>query len=185
MLVRPIRRRDGKAWYQARSGNRDWLEEWDATRPPEDHSITGPVGFRTMAARLLAQARAGQSLPFVVVYKGTLVGQVNVSNIVWGSARWGQIGYWIDRRYAGRGVIPTAVALVVDHCFSVVRLHRIEVAIRPENSASLRVVQKLGIRQVGFAPGYLHINGEWRDHLLFAVTAEEAADGLLNRLCQP
>jgi ribosomal-protein-alanine N-acetyltransferase len=57
-----------------------------------------------------------------------------------------------------------------------------EVAIRPENLASLRVVEKLGLTEVGFAPGYLHINGDWRDHRLFAVTVEEVPGGLLHRL---
>jgi ribosomal-protein-alanine N-acetyltransferase len=78
-------------------------------------------------------------------------------------------------------VIPTAVALVVDYCLLELRLHRIEVAIRPENAASLRVVEKLGIPQVGYAPGYLHIDGDWRDHRLFAITAEQCPEGLLRR----
>ena len=77
--------------------------------------------------------------------------------------------------------MPTAVALACDFCLSQVGLHRIEIAIRPENVASLRVVEKLGITEVGYAPRYLHINGDWRDHRLFAVTVEEVPQGLLRR----
>ena len=106
-------------------------------------------------------------------------GQVTVTNIAGGSARWAQVGYWIDRRHAGQGVIPTAVALVVDYCLFELGLHRIEVAIRPENTASLRVVEKLGFTEIGYAPGYLHIDGDWRDHRLFAVTAEDIPGGML------
>ena len=69
--------------------------------------------------------------------------------------------------------MPRAVALVIDHCFFAAGLHRIEVAIRPENSNSLRVVEKLGIREVGYAPRFLHIDGAWRDHRIYAVTVEE------------
>ena len=69
--------------------------------------------------------------------------------------------------------MPTAVALVIDHCFRSAGLHRIEVAIRPENSNSLRVVEKLGIREVGYAPRFLHIDGAWRDHRIYAITVEE------------
>ena len=61
-------------------------------------------------------------------------------------------------------------------------LHRIEIAIRPENTSSLRVVEKLGITEVGFAPRYLHIDGDWRDHRLFAITREEVPLGLVHRL---
>ena len=111
-----------------------------------------------------------------------LAGQLTVSGIVGGSASWGQIGYWVDQRLAGRGIIPTAVALAVDYCFAVMRLHRIEIAIRPENERSLRVVEpSCGFRPEGLRPRYLHIDGDWRDHLVFALNAEEVPEGLLQR----
>ena len=91
------------------------------------------------------------------------------------------IGYWIDQRFAGRGVMPRAVAMVVDHCFGDMALHRIEIAIRPENTNSLRVMEKLDIGEVGYAPRYLHIDNAWRDHRLFAITKEEVPLGLLRR----
>jgi ribosomal-protein-alanine N-acetyltransferase len=72
--------------------------------------------------------------------------------------------------------------MAIDHCFSSVGLHRIEVAIRPENTSSLRVVEKLGIKEIGYAPRYLHIDGDWRDHKLFAITRDEVPMGLLHRL---
>jgi len=127
-------------------------------------------------------------LPWLVFYdegsdhaKLRLAGQLTVSGIVGGSASWGQIGYWVDQRLAGRGIIPTAVALAVDYCFQVMSLHRIEIAIRPENTKSLRVVAKLGFRPEGLRPRYLHIDGDWRDHLVFALNAEEGPGGLMQR----
>jgi len=118
----------------------------------------------------------------VITYDATMVGQLTVTGIAWGSARWAQVGYWIDEGHAGRGITPMAVAMAVDHCLFTMRLHRIEIAIRPENSASLRVVEKLGFTRIGLAPSYLHINGAWRDHLLFAITVEELPEGLVARL---
>lgn len=147
--------------------------------PPGDR--TAPKTFRSLVRDLRRQAREGRALPFAVIVDEEFAGQLTVSNIIGGSARWGQVGYWIDQRHAGRGVIPTAVALVVDHCLLELGLHRIEVAIRPENTASLRVVEKLGFTEVGYAPRYLHIDGDWRDHRLFAVTVEEIGEGLLPR----
>jgi ribosomal-protein-alanine N-acetyltransferase len=135
-----------------------------------------------MVRQMRAEARAGRQLPFVVEYQGRFVGQVTVSNIVRGSAQFASVGYWVDEAYAGRGIIPRAVAMVIDHCFGPVGLHRVEVAVRPENTSSLRVVDKLGINEVGFAPRFLHIDGDWRDHRLFAVTSEEVPRGLLHRL---
>jgi ribosomal-protein-alanine N-acetyltransferase len=127
-------------------------------------------------------------LPWLVWYeptggrgRGRLAGQLTVSGIVGGSASWGQIGYWVDQRLAGRGIIPTAVALAVDYCFGAMRLHRVEIAIRPENERSLRVVAKLGFRPEGLRPRYLHIDGDWRDHLAYALLAEDLPAGVLAR----
>ncbi len=178
MALRPIARGDRTAWTQARNVNREWLQQWEATPPRE---VGPPISFNVMVRSLLRQARQGSLLPFVVTYDDELVGQLTVGGIMYGSLCSGHIGYWVDRRVAGRGVMPTAVAMAVDHCFSVLRLHRVEVNIRPENAASLRVVEKLGFREEGLRRGFLHIAGDWRDHRSFALTAEEIPDGLLRR----
>lgn len=180
VVLRPIRASDERAWNRVRERNAEWLLPWDATVPPGGDPRPG--SFRAMVRWLNRRARAGAALPFAVEIDGEFAGQVNVNNIVWGSARFASIGYWIDQRYAGRGLMPLAVAMTIDHCLRVVGLHRIEIAIRPENTNSLRVVEKLGLREVGFAPGYLHIDGAWRDHRIFAVTAEECPGGLVARL---
>lgn len=161
-----------------RDRNRSWLSAWEATSP--DGSEALPT-FGVMVHRLWVDARAGRSMPFVVTYDGRLVGQLTVGGITWGSFRSGHIGYWVDREVAGRGVMPTAVALVVDHCFSTAGLHRIEVNIRPENVASRRVVEKLGFRDEGVRPRMLHIDGAWRDHISYALTVEDVPGGLLRR----
>ncbi|MDP9395618.1 MAG: GNAT family N-acetyltransferase [Actinomycetota bacterium] len=176
--LRPIRYADSAAWTHARRRNAAWLAPWEATPPQDDQP---PLSFRGMVAFLRREARAGRMLPFVLTYDGELAGQVTVGGMTWGSLCSAHVGYWIDERVAGRGVMPTAVALVIDHCFAVVGLHRVEVNIRPENVASLRVVEKLGLRDEGLRRGLLHIDGAWRDHRSFAVTAEEFPGGLLER----
>jgi len=91
------------------------------------------------------------------------------------------IGYWVAERFAGLGATPTAVALATDHCFFATGLHRMEICIRPENAASLRVVQKLGFRYEGLRRRFIHINGDWRDHFCFALVVEEVPQGVLRR----
>ncbi|ANC32670.1 Spermidine N(1)-acetyltransferase [Isoptericola dokdonensis DS-3] len=178
VVLRPLRRRDGGAWMRLRAANVSWLERWEATSPGENpESAT----FGEYVRLLSAQARAGAALPFVVELDGELVGQLTVANVQLGSLRSGSIGYWVGRQYAGRGITPTAVAMATDYCFAIVGLHRVEINIRPENAASLRVVEKLGFRDEGVRERYLHIQGDWRDHRTFALTAEEVPGGLLAR----
>jgi len=179
VVLRPLRRRDASAWLALRARNAAWLDPWEATSP--ERPSGPPPSFARFVRTLSAQARAGTALPFAMAYRGELVGQLTVSTIVRGSLCSASIGYWISEHVAGRGITPTAVALAVDHCLGPVGLHRVEIAIRPENTASLRVVAKLGLREEGLRERYLHIQGRWRDHRTFAVTADEVPDGLLSR----
>jgi len=177
--LRPLRRRDGREWLALRAANASWLAPWEASSPVP---VVGPAPtFGGFVRSLSTQARQGTSLPFAVDHAGQLVGQLTVSGITYGSLRSGTIGYWVSQHVAGRGVIPTAVALATDHCFGVLGLHRLEINIRSENGPSLRVVEKLGFRDEGVRERFLHIAGTWRDHRTFALTAEEVPGGLLAR----
>lgn len=177
--LRPIRLRDAAAWREVRRVNVEWLRPWEATLPLGEHDA--PMSFAGMVRRLRAEAREGRSLPWVITLDGALIGQVTVGGIARGSLLSGYIGYWIDSRVAGQGITPTAVAMASDHCFNELGLHRVEINIRPENVASLRVVEKLGFRPEGQRERYLHIDGDWRDHLTFALCREDVPDGVLAR----
>ncbi len=184
--IRPLRLRDAAPWSVLRVRNEEWLAPWEGRTPQrslmswdERHSA---ASFTAMLRAYRREARAGRSLPFAVTFDGELIGQVTVGGIHRGAAQGGHIGYWLDRSHAGRGITPIAVALAVDHCFAAVDLHRIEINVRPENAASLRVVQKLGFREEGRHARSLFIDEEWRDHLCFALTAGEQPEGVLRRL---
>lgn len=183
--LRPLRQMDARRWREVRRRNVDWLTPWEATLPPEGiaHGDMVPT-FGMMVRRMRREAREGRTLPWALTYRGDLVGQVTVGGIAWGSLRSAYIGYWIDSAVAGRGIVPTAVAMAIDHCFDSLQLHRIEINIRPENEASLRVVEKLGLREESMRANYLHIDGGWRDHRVFVVLAGEFPDGVLARLTE-
>jgi len=178
--LRIIRTKDAKTIERLVLGNREWLRPWEATNPH------GPISFdfRSQIRALLRQLESSDGMPFVILYQGEIVGQLNVANILHGSVSSCVIGYWIAPEVAGLGITPTAVALAMDYMFNAVGLHRVEIDIRPENGASIRVVQKLGLRYEGLKKNYIHINGDWRDHYVFALTYEEVKDGLLNRWLQ-
>lgn len=173
--LRPIRLRDARAWREVRIRNAEWLRPWEATLP--DPSRERLPSFTTMVRRLSSEARDGRCLPFAVTYDGRLVGQVTVGGLTWGSLRSGYIGYWVDSKFAGQGITPTAVAMATDYCLGEIGLHRLEINIRPENAASLRVPIKLGYRFEGERPRYLHIDGDWRDHVTYVMLQEEMPRG--------
>lgn len=178
ITLRPLRQRDSREWRAVRARNAAWLRPWEATSPEPVMDV--PPTYSAMVRRLRTEARDGRTMPFVITFGGSLVGQLTVGGISWGSLRSAHIGYWVDQRVAGRGIMPTAVAMATDHCFAV-GLHRVEINIRPENVASRRVVEKLGFRSEGLRLSYLHIDGDWRDHLSFALTVDEVPGGLVQR----
>jgi len=184
LTLRPLRRRDQRAWEEQRRANEDWLTPWDATSPVPG---AGPTSFGQMVRWHGRQGRAGSSFTWGIALdedapgRDRLIGLLSLSGVQYGSVLSGSIGYWIDRRHAGRGLTPTAVAMAADWAFRELGLHRVEVNIRPENAASLRVVEKLGLREEGLRRDYLHVDGAWRDHRSFAITADEVPEGLLAR----
>lgn len=181
LVLRGLRMRDSGAWSEVRAANSAWLSPWEATNP--DGPLP-PSSFPALVRALAHQGRTGASMPFAVEWRGRLAGQVTVGAIEWGSLRSANIGYWLDGRLAGHGLMPRAVAMVADHCFTVAGLHRLEVNIRPENDASRRVAEKLGLRYEGRREAFLHIAGEWRDHLSYAVTADEVPEGMWARVAE-
>ena len=175
--LRPLKNRDWVELEQLLLSNRAWLKPWEATNPEGPTSLDA----KGMVKSLVRQAREGSSVSFVILVDGATSGLINVANIVFGSLSSAIIGYWVSESVAGQGVTPTAVALTCDFLFDQLHLHRVEIAIRPENRASLRVVQKLGFRFEGLKERYIHINYAWRDHFIFALTKEDVPHGVLHR----
>jgi ribosomal-protein-alanine N-acetyltransferase len=176
VTLRIVRMRDAKTLEALVLGNRDWLRPWEATNPEAPQSFD----FKAMVRSLLRQYDQQTGVPFVIEVDGQIVGQLNVANILYGAVSSAVIGYWVvpeldGQTISGRGVAPTGVALASDYLMKILRLHRVEIDIIPQNSKSLRVVEKLGFRYEGLKQRYIHINGAWRDHYVFALTAEDLA----------
>jgi [ribosomal protein S5]-alanine N-acetyltransferase len=173
---------DAGAWSRTRMHDRPHLENWEPTVPGTWEERNGTLSWPAQWSTLRSLARRGMSLPFVITVDGQFAGQVTVGNVVRGSLCSAWIGYWVASRYTSGGVATAGVAMVVDHCFAVAGLHRLEATVRPENRASLRVLEKLGFRQEGVFLRYLDVAGAWRDHLCFALTTEDIPNGLVARL---
>ncbi len=159
--------------------NEDWLAPWEPSHGLPWRARHTPAAYRVMRRAVARRARLGTSLSFAVRVEGRLAGQVTIDNIVRGALRSGYLGYWVDRAVAGRGMASLAVALVCDHAFGEVGLHRLEADIRPENLPSQRLVERLAFRREGLLRRYLDIDGDWRDHLAYALLAEDLPGGVL------
>lgn len=105
---------------------------------------------------------------------GAIVGGVNINNIVRGALQSGALGYTSYASTTGRGYMTEGLGLVVQLAFGPLDLHRLEANIQPDNTSSLNLVRRLGFQYEGSSTSFQHINGEWRDHQRWAITAEMA-----------
>ena len=169
ITLRPITYRDAKWWARVQEENRAWLKPWEVTYPEG----SGPTpSFRKMMRAFKKDARWGRSENLVIMLGKDAVGFIALGGIAYGPSRSAFIGYWIAEKFGGQGVVTRAVCLLRDYAFNVLRLHRIEINIRPENQPSIRVAMKSGFELEGKRSKYLHIDGQWRDHLCFVATRD-------------
>jgi [ribosomal protein S5]-alanine N-acetyltransferase len=106
--------------------------------------------------------------------EGPILGQVNLSNFVRGAFHACHVGYSLDHRFEGQGLMHEALGAVIRHAFDVLRLHRVQANYLPTNERSARLLAKLGFVVEGYARDYLYIAGGWRDHVLTALTSPSA-----------
>jgi len=162
----------------------EWLGPWEGTRPniPAGSGNLKPIpSFYGMVRNHKREARAKRNIslgiwltkahPHCKKFSGKpeLVGQITLGGIVFGALHGAHIGYWIDEKHAGNGYITRSVRALTEYAFNELALHRIEINIRPENESSLKVAKKAGYIYEGQRPQFLHIDGDWRDHLVFVA----------------
>ena len=162
--IRPLALGDARDLLALRLANREFMAPFDPVRPDE---------FFTLEAQTEI-ARNPRGLKFAILDDGELAGVVALSNVVYDAFRSANLGYWVDAGRNGRGLATRAVGALAERAFGSLGLHRLEAGTLVDNVASQRVLEKNGFELIGLARNYLHIGGDWRDHLLFQRTADGA-----------
>lgn len=175
ILLRPGEPRDADAWIELRERSKSHLTQWEPDWPSDE--VTPDV-FRIRLKAQDRERRSGRALPLFVFdaresSSPILVGGVSLSAIRYGAACSADIGYWVGDDYLRQGFGLAAVQAVIDHAFNKLALNRLQAACQPGNVASRRLLKKAGFDEEGFACDYLFINGDWRDHCLYALTARK------------
>lgn len=169
-------RGDYREWAALRDASRSFLEPWEPSWSSDELSR---AAWRQRLRRYREDFSTGSAIAFLVFENttGRLVGGITLGHIRHGVAQSGQIGYWMGESHAGKGYMSEAIGLVVSYAFDTLRLHRIEAACIPENTRSIRVLEKAGFRREGLLRSYLRINGSWQDHYLYALIAGDHRGG--------
>jgi ribosomal-protein-alanine N-acetyltransferase len=175
VLLRPLRGDDWDAWQEVRTRCREWLERWEPRpEPGSADPATDRDAFRARCAAWERQRHFDAAYGYgLFLVDGTFAGEVSLGSVQRGPFQMAYIGYWVDEALSGHGYVPEGVVLLVRHAFETLKLHRLEAAIVPRNTASRRVAEKLGLRDEGVARGFLQIQGVFEDHVRYAMTADD------------
>jgi ribosomal-protein-alanine N-acetyltransferase len=174
VLLRPLVLSDFAAWQEVRRRNVDWLTMWVALRVAGQPEVgEDRVAYSVRCSARQRERQLGTGYGFGIFVNGEFAGEINLSAVQRGPFQSAYVGYWIDEKQAGHGYMPESVVVLARFAFEELHLHRIQISIIPRNSASRRVVEKLGIRDEGTAVRYLEINGVWEDHVRYGLTVEE------------
>jgi [ribosomal protein S5]-alanine N-acetyltransferase len=167
VVLRTPQMTDFEEWAALRETSRDFLVPWEPTWPVDDLTR---AAFRRRIKRYAEDLRSDQGYAFLIVrgFDGPLVGGLTLANIRRGVAQAGSLGYWTGLPFVRHGYMTAAVRAVTPFAFATLRLHRLEAACIPSNTASTRLLEKTGFLREGYAREYLCINGIWQDHLLYA-----------------
>lgn len=175
LTLRPVLEGDREAFVAMERESAEHFRPW----MPTPTAGTTPEGiFETALDRCRRGDATGETLLRIgVTPEGVVAGVFTLGQVLLGSMRGAYLGWRVGVRSTGKGFATEAVLGMLDAAFAEephgLGLHRVQANIIPENAPSLRVAQKAGFRREGYAKAYLHIGGEWRDHVTMAKLAEE------------
>ena len=172
VVLRYLTMSDYAAWAELRALSRDHLVPWEPAWARDELTRSA---YRRRLRHYQRETREDLGYAFGIFEEldERLIGGLTLSNVRRGVTQAASLGYWLGRPHAGRGRMSGAVRAVLPYAFDVLRLHRIEAATMPTNTASIRVLERCGFEREGYARRFLRINGVWQDHILFARLAED------------
>jgi len=167
ITMRHPRWADFETWTKLRRENAEYLMPWE---PEWTDAHLSRNSYRLRLSRFKKMTGADKAYPFHV-FKGQseqLIGACNITHIERGISQSAKLGYWIGKAYASKGYARSSVRAASQFCFETLGLHRVEAAVQAENLASIKVLEAVGFTREGTARGLLKINGQWRDHVIYA-----------------
>ncbi len=149
--------------------NRTLFEKYDGRKPEDYYTVHYQQKLLDFDLQMAVQQKAFRYWIFEKAQPFTVIGTISIQRIEHGIFQTCTVGYKMDEGFHRQGFMTEALNKMISLIFSDLRLHRIEAYVKPENNASIRLLEKSGFRLEGTAYGYIFMNGCWEDHLRFSL----------------
>ncbi len=171
VILRHPRWADFEDWVELRRENRTFLTPWE---PLWNEKHLTRASYRARLSCFKKMTSNGEAFPFHIFRSegNRLIGACSLTHID-RIAQSVKLGYWIGEDYNRQGFARASVGAACRFSFEILGLHRVEAAVKPDNEASIRVLDALGFSHEGCARGYLKINGVWADHDIYAKLSSD------------
>ncbi len=172
LLLRTPVMDDFDQWLGLRRASAEHLKPWEPTWDPADNRRSA---FRQRIKRYQTELKSGKSVSFFIFSDNgkQLVGGLTIANIRRGVSQSCTLGYWMGEAHAGKGIMSKAVKRIIPYVFDDLKLHRLEASAISTNAPSIALLKKCGFQFEGEVRKYLKINGQWQDHRLHSIVAED------------
>ncbi|MBL4590285.1 MAG: GNAT family N-acetyltransferase [Alphaproteobacteria bacterium] len=161
-----------KDWVDVRTQNKDRLQPYE---PLWSENWSTAEGYRARLAYQNKEWREDRGYFFLLFRRDdqSLIGGMNVNNVIRGSAQFASLGYWIDEAHEGQGFMSEAMDSTLAFCFDILKLQRVHAAILPDNTRSQKLLERFHFIKEGMSPKFAEINGTREDHDLYGVNFPE------------
>lgn len=173
LILRPANKDDYAQWREVRHRNYTYLKPFEPTWPKNclERSF-----FERRVERLENEWQEDRCYAFLLTARdGTLLGGMNINNVVRGAGQFASLGYWIDQQSQGKGYMREAGEAILDFAFVNISLRRMNAACLVHNQRSRNLLESLGFEEEGFARAYIQIDGKRQDHVLFGINAPQSS----------
>jgi ribosomal-protein-alanine N-acetyltransferase len=168
IYIRPLNIDDAVESLKFQNNNRDFFEKFSMARNSDFYTIEG----QAERIKTFIESMQNDQEYYFGIFKNddhTLIGTINLFQVLRGSLQSAFIGYFLDKNQNGKGYMTEAAKLIVEYAFNELKLHRIEAGVMPHNIGSIRVLEKAGFHIEGLAQKNVKINGKWEDHQMLAI----------------
>ena len=167
VILRHPKWADYEDWVDLRRSNKAHLSPWEPLW--DDNHLTRP-SYRARLSRFKKMVSGETGYPFHIFRETDMqiIGACNITHLERGINQSAKLGYWVGEQYARQGYARASVRAACQFCFDELGLHRIEAAVRPDNTPSIHLLEAIGFMREGTARGYLRIDGQWHDHVIYA-----------------